>query len=143
MLYQETLTRLFALCLRCLSRSCICWLRWQLRARQVDLQRQSTREKRKLTLLTSTIAFRMWSGISFYAIFKSGTDRYNPDIFTLYLYVCDPQSCLKLLLKSFLYWDRVLFSSFFLLVGWWGWRCIELVWSLWVLIHVEIRSLII
>lgn len=55
--------------LSCLSRSCICWLRWLPKARRVVLLRQSTQAKRKSKLLTSMTAFRMWSGISFYPFF--------------------------------------------------------------------------
>ena len=53
---------------RCLSRSSICWLRWQPRVDMVEILRQYTLEKRRLRSLTFMIAFKILSDIRFFTI---------------------------------------------------------------------------
>ena len=53
---------------RCLSRSSICWLRWQPRVNKVEILRQYTLAKRRLGSLTSMIAFKILSDTSFFTI---------------------------------------------------------------------------
>ena len=53
---------------RCLSRSSICWLRWQPRVNMVEILRQYMLAKRRLRSLTFMIAFKILSDTSFFTI---------------------------------------------------------------------------
>ena len=71
---------------RCLSRSSICWLRWQPRVDMVEILRQYTLAKRRLRSLTFMIAFKILSGTSFFTI--SSYRYYEAENRSLLLFLC-------------------------------------------------------